>query len=157
MDVDVRTEVVIGRPVAEVSAYAAEPANAPAWYINIRSAEWRTAPPLTVGSRFAFVAQFLGRRLAYTYEVVELVPQERLVMRTQQSPFPMETTYTWEAEGPHRTRMTLRNRGTPSGFASVAAKLLAQAMHRANTKDLARLKGLLEAPVPPARTGGRRR
>lgn len=149
MDVDVRTEILIERPVADVFGYAAEPANAPSWYANIRSAQWCTAPPLAVGSRFAFVAHFLSRRLAYTYEVVELVPCERLVMRTEQGPFPMETTYAWHAEGPDRTCMTLRNRGTPSGFASVAAPVLAQAMHRANTKDLTRLKDLLEAPCAP--------
>jgi uncharacterized protein YndB with AHSA1/START domain len=149
MDVDVRTDILIGRPVAQVFSYAAEPANAPFWYANIRSAEWRTEPPMGVGSRFAFVAQFLGRRLAYTYEVVELVPCERLVMRTEQGPFPMETTYAWQAEGPSRTCMTLRNRGTPSGFASIAAPVLAQAMQRANTKDLNRLKELLEGPCAP--------
>ena len=144
MDVDVRTEVVIDRPVAEVWRYAAEPDNAPAWYANIRSARWRTAPPLEVGSRFDFVASFLGRRLAYTYEVVELVPGECLVMRTTQGPFPMETTYAWQQAGPDRTRMSLRNRGRPSGFASVAAPVLASAMRRANRDDLARLKALLE-------------
>ncbi len=57
------------------------PSNAPQWYANIRSVEWQTAPPVAVGSRMAFVAQFLGRRLAYTYEVVEL-DGGRLVMRT---------------------------------------------------------------------------
>jgi uncharacterized protein YndB with AHSA1/START domain len=144
MDVDVRTEVVIHRPVAEVWRYAAEPDHAPAWYANIRSARWQTPPPLAVGSRFDFVASFLGRRLAYTYEVVELVPGERLVMRTAQGPFPMETTYAWQEAGPDRTRMTLRNRGQPSGFATVAAPVLASAMRRANREDLARLKALLE-------------
>jgi uncharacterized protein YndB with AHSA1/START domain len=149
VDVDVRTEILIERPVADVFGYAVEPANAPSWYANIRSAQWCTTPPLAVGSRFAFVAHFLGRRLAYTYEVVELVPFERLVMRTEQGPFPMETTYTWQSEGSDRTCMALRNRGTPSGFASMAAPILGQAMHRANTQDLARLKGLLEAPCAP--------
>jgi uncharacterized membrane protein len=144
VDVDVRTEIVIDRPVGEVWRYAAEPDNAPAWYTNIRSARWLTPPPLALGSRFDFVASFLGRRLAYTYEVVELVPGERLVMRTAQGPFPMETTYAWQAAGPDRTRMTLRNRGRPSGFASVAAPVLASAMRRANHSDLARLKALLE-------------
>lgn len=144
MSVDVLSEVTIDRPVGEVAAYAGDPSNAPAWYVNIRSVEWRTPPPARVGSRVAFVAHFLGRRLAYTYEIVELVPDERLVMRTAEGPFPMETTYEWAPQGAERTRMTLRNRGEPSGFATIAAPVLAGAMRRANRKDLARLKALLE-------------
>lgn len=144
MAVDVLTETVIDRPVAEVSAYAGDPSNAPSWYVNIRSVEWLTPPPVAVGSRMAFVAQFLGRRLAYTYEVVELEPGRRLVMRTAEGPFPMETTYTWEPEGPTRTRMTLRNRGEPSGFSRVMAPFMERAMRRANQQDLARLKTVVE-------------
>ena len=37
----------------------------------------------------AFVAALLGRRLAYTDEVAELAPGERLVMRTAEGTFPM--------------------------------------------------------------------
>ena len=96
MPVDVLTEIVIARPRAEVAAFAADPDNATAWYENIKAVEWRTSPPLAVGSRIAFVAQFLGRRLEYTYEVREHVPGERFVMSTAEGPFPMETTYTWE-------------------------------------------------------------
>jgi hypothetical protein len=144
MGVDVVTEIVIDRPRAEVAAYAADPGNAPRWYGNIESVAWRTPPPVAEGSRMDFVAHFLGRRLAYTYEVAELVPGERLVMRTAQGPFPMETTYTWTSLGPDRTRMTLRNRGEPAGFGRVAGPLMAAAMRRANAKDLAAIKRLLE-------------
>ena len=146
--VDVLTEIVIERPRDEVAWYAANPDNAPAWYVNIKSVEWQTTPPVTVGSKIAFVAEFLGRRLAYTYEIVEFSPGQRLVMRTAQGPFPMETRYTWEAIAAGRTRMTLRNRGTPSGFRVVMAPFMAMAMRRANQKDLARLKSILEAGRP---------
>ncbi|TDO46157.1 polyketide cyclase/dehydrase/lipid transport protein [Kribbella sp. VKM Ac-2527] len=145
MAVDVLTEVVIDRPVREVAEYAGDPSNAPEWYANIESIEWRTEPPVTVGSRMDFVAHFLGRRLAYTYEIVELVPLERLVMRTAQGPFPMETSYQWSSSGDRSTHMSLRNRGEPTGFAGVAAPLMSAAMRRANQKDLARLKSLLES------------
>lgn len=64
---------------------------APEWYVSIKAVEWKTRPPVTVGSHVAFAAHFLGRRMAYTYEVVELIPGERLVMRTAEGPFPMET------------------------------------------------------------------
>lgn len=145
MPVDVRSEILIERPRSRVAAYAADPSNAPAWYVNIESVEWQTPPPLAVGSRLAFVAHFLGRRLVYTYEVVELVPGERLVMRTAEGPFPMETTYTWESAGENATKMTLRNRGEPHGFSKLVGPLMAAAMRRANVKDLARIKALLEA------------
>jgi hypothetical protein len=144
MPVDVLTEIVIDRPRERVAAYAGDPSNAPEWYVNIKSVEWKTPPPLAVGSRVAFVARFLGRRLAYTYDFVEWVPGVKLVMRTAEGPFPMETTYTWESAGEGRTRMTLRNRGEPAGFSKIVAPLMAAAMRRANQKDLARLKALLE-------------
>ena len=141
--VDVETSIVIHRPLPEVAAFAGNPENAPKWYVNIKSVEWKTPPPARVGSQIAFVAQFLGRRMAYTYEIVELTDR-KLVMRTAEGPFPMETTYEWEpaADG---TKMTLRNRGTPSGFSSLAAPFMAKAMRSANEKDLANLKQLLEA------------
>ena len=144
MAVDVATEIEIERPRDEVAAYAVDPDNATQWYRNIESVTWLSAPPLAVGSRLAFVARFLGRTLSYTYEVVEHDPGERFVMRTAQGPFPMETIYTWEDTGPRTTRMTLRNRGEPSGFWKVAAPMMAQAIRRANGKDLAELKRILE-------------
>ncbi len=143
MAVDVSTSIEIARPRAQVAQYAADPGNVTSWYQNIKSVEWRTEPPLAVGSRVAFVATFLGRRLAYTYEIRELVPGAKLVMSTSEGSFPMETTYTWE-DSAAGTRMTLRNRGEPSGFAKVAAPAMAAAMRRANAKDLEQLKQVLE-------------
>lgn len=143
MHVDVMTEVLIERPLAEVAAFVSDQDNAPSWYVNIRSVEWKTPSPMRVGSRFAFVAHFLGRRLAYTYEVAELLENVRFVMRTAEGPFPMETTYEW-APTPTGTRMRLRNRGEPAGFSRLLAPFMAAAMRRANRADLARLKALLE-------------
>jgi uncharacterized protein YndB with AHSA1/START domain len=146
--VDVQTEIVIARPRAEVAAYVLDADNATRWYRNITSVAWKTPKPVVVGSRIAFVARFLGRTIAYTYEVRESDPGERLVMSTSEGPFAMETTYAWHDEPGGGTRMTLRNRGEPSGFSGLAAPLMAGAMRRANTKDLERLKSILEADRP---------
>lgn len=143
--VDVRVETVIRRPRDAVAAYAAEPDNAPTWYVNIESAQWKSPRPLRVGSQFAFAATFLGRQLSYTYEVVEFVADQRLVMRTAEGPFPMETAYEWADAEPGFTRMALRNRGEPTGFVRFVAPMVAMAMRRANVKDLERLREILEA------------
>ena len=142
--VDVSTEILINRSADAVADFATNPDNAPRWYVNIIAVEWKTPRPLRVGSRVAFVARFLGRRLEYTYEIVDLAPQ-RLRMRTFEGPFPMETTYEFDSLGAATCRMRLRNRGEPRGFGSLLAPLLAIAMRRANRKDLRRLKTLLEA------------
>jgi len=146
MDVDVTTRTHIAAPVATVAAFASEPDNAPRWYANIKTVEWQTPRPIGIGSRFAFVAHFLRRRLEYVYQVIEYMPGRRLVMRTANGPFPMETIYEWEPTETG-TRMTLRNCGTPSGFSRIVAPFISAAMRRANRKDLAALKALLERPT----------
>jgi len=143
MPVDVVSEIEIARPREEVAAYACDPDTATEWYENIKAVEWKSPRPLAVGTRLAFVAAFLGRRLEYTYEVREHAPGERFVMSTAEGPFPMETTYTF-ADSSMGTRITLRNRGEPAGFARVAAPVMAAAMRRANGKDLRRIKAILE-------------
>jgi len=142
--VDVTTAIDIARPRQVVAGYATEPEHAPDWYANINRVTWQTEKPLRVGTRLAFDARFLSRTLSYTYEVTDLVPDELLVMATADGPFAMETSYTW-ADGPNgKTRMTLRNRGTPSGFTAITAPIMSRAIRRANRKDLAALKALLE-------------
>jgi Polyketide cyclase / dehydrase and lipid transport len=142
--VDVQTEIDIDKPRASVASYASDPDNATAWYKNIKAVEWKSPRPLAVGSRIAFVAHFLGRRLAYTYVVKEFVPGERFVQATTEGPFPMETTYTWKDNGAGGTTMGLRNRGEPSGFSKVLSPMMQNAMRRANRQDLRRLKTILE-------------
>jgi len=145
MKVDVETSIVIDKPRGKVAKFAANPANAPRWYANIESVEWKTAHRVEVGSKIAFVARLLKKRIEYTYEIVEFVPLERLVMSTFEGPFPMETTYTWKALSPRSTEMTLRNRGEPSGVAKLAGPMVSRSIRKANEKDLASLKGILES------------
>jgi len=145
MAVDVATGIVIDRPRAEVAAYAADPDKATEWYGNIIAVEWRTPRPLAVGTEIEFTAEFMNRRMTYTYRITELVEGELLVMTTAEGPFPMQTTYTWEDADEGGTLMTLRNAGQPSGFGRVSAPLMARAMRRANRADLRVLKRLLES------------
>ncbi|MDM5197248.1 SRPBCC family protein [Fictibacillus enclensis] len=144
--VDVVTEITINCPIEQVSSYASDPENAPTWYVNIHSAEWKTAKPLKIGSKIAFKAKFIGRELAYVYEIVEVLPEKKLAMKTANGPFPMETIYTWFSLDHNQTRMILRNKGNPTGFSKIITPLISKMMKKANMKDLQKLKYILENP-----------
>ena len=144
MDVDVLTDIEIERPRSEVADYVSDPDNATAWYENIKKVEWKSPKALKVGAKVAFEARFMGRKIAYTYEIKEYVSGQTLVMSTAAGPFPMETSYTFSETSSGATIVELRNRGRPSGFGTIAAPAIAGAMKRANRRDLARLKSILE-------------
>jgi uncharacterized membrane protein len=143
--VDVFTEIIIQSPRERVAEYAINPDNAPEWYVNIKSAERLTPEPLTIGSKIAFKAKFLGRELSYVYKIIELDQGRKLVMRTSNGPFPMETIYTWESIDKNQTRMTLQNKGNPTGFSKVFTPFMSMMMEKANNKDLKKIKEILEA------------
>jgi hypothetical protein len=143
--VDVFTEIIIQSPRERVAEYAINPDNAPEWYVNIKSAERLTPEPLTIGSKIAFKAQFLGRELSYVYEIIELDQGRKLVMRTSDGPFPMETIYTWESIDKNQTRMTLQNKGNPTGFSKVFTPFMSMMMEKTNNKDLKKIKEILES------------
>jgi hypothetical protein len=142
MSIDIRAEVVIRRPRDQVAAYMADPAHDPLWIGGVREARLEGDPPLAVGSRVARVAMFLGRRIEYVNEVVELGPG-RLDMRSVVAPFPMRVTYELE-ERDGATAVSNRVRGDAHGFFSVASPLLAPLVRRSVQRDLERLRAILE-------------
>ena len=87
-----------------------------------------TPKPIQIGSQIAFKAEFLGKKLAYTYQIEEFIPEQKLVMRTAQGPFPMETTYTWKSIDGEHTLMGLRNKGEPAGFSKLFSPFMAPMM-----------------------------
>ncbi len=141
--VDVKTSIEILCPLDRVSQFASNPNNVTKWYVNIKSVEWKTPEPLSVGSQIAFIAHFLGKKLSYTYQVMEMTANT-FVMKTAEGPFPMETTYMWDKINDNTTRMTLRNCGQPSGFSKLFAPFMSIMMRKANQKDLEKLKSILE-------------
>ncbi len=145
MTVDVEVHTTIARPRAEVAGYCCDPANITAWNANIRAVQWDSNNPIAIGSPVRITSGFLGRVLEYTYTVAEWVPEERFVMRSDRQPFLMATTYLWADAEDGSTWMTVRNRGEPTAFAGLAAPILATAVRGATTRDLARLKFILEA------------
>ncbi|PLT27934.1 SRPBCC family protein [Peribacillus deserti] len=142
--VDVLTQINIKCPITQVAEYATDPDHAPEWYVNIQSAEWKTPKPLKIGSEISFKAKFLGRELEYVYQIVEYIPGNKLIMKTANGPFPMETIYTWHSINNNLTRMTLRNKGNPTGFSSLFIPFMSVMMKRANMKDLKQIKSILE-------------
>ena len=144
MSTDVQVETVIQQPRELVAGYATDWRNDLTWIGALSEVRQVTDGPFGVGTQVERVASFLGKRIEYVNEIVELVPSERLVMRSVKAPFPITVIYEFEdADG--GTRMRIRTHGDASGFYKLAAPLMSGAVKRGIASDLARLKATLEA------------
>jgi hypothetical protein len=139
-------EVAIARPAEEVTGFAFDPTNDPAWIGGIREAELQGPRPVRVGSRVRRVARFLGQRILYVMDIVELT-DGRMRMHAVEAPFPMDVTYEFTPAG-GRTKARIRIQGHPSGYYRLAGPLLPGMVRRSVTGDLRRLKRIVESKAP---------
>lgn len=115
---DVITQIQINKSIQDIALYALNPDNAPKWYVNIKSIEWKMQPPLSAGTQMAFKAEFVGRIFAYTYEFAQLVPGNKLVIQTFEGAFQMQTACTFKKISDDKPKLVLHNAGTPTGFST---------------------------------------
>ena len=149
MPVDVTATGAIGRPCEEVAAYLRDPANDTSWIGGLRSARLLTPAPVAVGSRVERVASFLGRRVEYVNEIIELTG-DRLVMRSVRSPFPMRVTYGHRQAGDGATEVSVRVEGDAGRYYALLGPLLGVAVRRSIARDLGNLKRVLEERPRPS-------
>jgi len=148
--VDVTVSRTIARPPDVVAAFMSDPANDTRWIAGLREARvldaGEEAAPIAVGTQVLRTASFLGRRMEYLYEV-DAFDEHQLAMRAVKAPFPMQTTYRWEADG-ESTVATIDNSGDVRGAFALMRRLLVRSLRRNVGRDLERLRGILEAEAP---------
>lgn len=147
--VDVSTEIIINLPKEKVTEFAADPGNVPNWCTHIKSVEWNNDAPLRAGAKLVFNEQSMLRQHQHVYEVVEIIPGQKVIMRSHSNGMHMETTVAWQAINENTTCMTLRNRGIPVAFSKPIAPLLKLAIRKASRRNLKQLKKMLELSYRP--------
>lgn len=142
MQVHVRSETVIARPRAEVTAFATDFERMPLWFRKIRWVEWESEARVQAGARLAFITDMLGKR-RQACSIEEHVPGERLRLQID-GPYALDATFAWRDAAGSQTHMTLDCRARPKGLWLLALPVLPLLVSRANAHDLALLKAILE-------------
>ncbi len=138
-------DLVVSRPAADVFALLSDFEANPTWQNGMRSCTWTTEPPLRVGSRYEQVAEFLGKEIVSTFEVVEYEADSRVKATTIAGSFPITFTRWVEPLDQQSTRVRAVIEGDASGFFRLMEPLMRPMVRRSIRTDYQRLKRLLEA------------
>ena len=138
----VEESTVIARPSDEVFSFVSDQTNAVRWQSGIVDIRRLTDGPPGVGTRHAFTRTLMGRRMTGENEYVEFEPGRRVAFRTTSGPG-LLASYAVEPT-PSGTRLTSTIELDVSGIMSIAEPLVARALKRDVTANLARLRAILE-------------
>ena len=142
--VDVRTEIIINLPKEKVAEYVSDPGNTPNWCSHITSVEWNGHAPLRAGVKIVFNERIMRRHQQYVCEVVEIIPGQKVVVKTRNKKMRMETTVAWQAINENTTCMTVWSRGIPRALSRMISPFMALVIRNTNRKNLKQLKRMLE-------------
>ncbi len=142
--ISIRNEIVINKPILEVSNYASDPTNSIKWCKRIISVQWKTPKPIQLNSKISYKSKFMGGLISYTYEVVFFQENKKLMVKIKEGVLPLSTTFHWNSIDENSTIMTITTVGKPKMFSSILSPFVSLVMKQRSQKDLKKLKETLE-------------
>ena len=143
--ISIRNEIVINKPILEVSNYSADPTNSIKWCKRIISIQWKTPKPIQLNSKIAYKSKFIGAVISYTYEVVFFEENKKLMLKIKEGMLPLSTTFAWNSIDENTTIMTITTIGKLKMFSTILSPFASSIMKQRNKKDLKKLKETLES------------
>ena len=140
--VKVELSIVINRPVAEVFAFATDPANNAKWQEGLVESRLES-PTMGVGAKVTDVRKFLGRDMDSKLEVTAFEPNKKFAQKVTSGPLQFEIIESFEASG-DGTKVALVAQGEPGGFFKLAEGMVQKQLQTQLEGDAQRLKKLLE-------------
>lgn len=142
--IKVENSVVINRPVADVFAYACDPANEPRWQDGVEDARISSGGALAVGAEISETRKFLGREMVSKLTVTAFETNKKFAGKVTDGPVPFEVTETFEAvDG--GTKVTVQIQGEPGGFFKLAGGMVQKQLETQTAADFEKLKKILES------------
>lgn len=139
--------IVIKRPVAEVFAFVSDLANGPQWQTGLLESRNQTKGSLGVGSKFASVRKFLGRKIEGLVEISEYELNSKFVIKSDTGTVPFKEVYLFEplANG---TKLSTVIELHTSGLMGLAEPMIVGSLKRDMEANFGDLKDILETRIP---------
>jgi uncharacterized membrane protein len=134
--------VVIARPAAEVFEFLVRAENLPRWDSSMLECVQVGSGPVTVGTRYRGASKILGRRIEWTTEVIDFVPDVRSESRTIEGTLKFTVSYEL-SETPEGTNVCYRL-VADSGLDGAFGRAMESIVEKAQTKVV---KGNLDTLV----------
>lgn len=139
----VQHSVTIDQPVEQVFAFITDTRNTTRWQPLISEARATLEGPAQIGAQVTEVRTFIGRKMESTYEIVELEPNKRMVLKSVGGPFPYKGTITFESLG-NATKVTFEAETETRGFFKLADGMIAGSMRKKWETNLSTAKQVVE-------------
>lgn len=136
--------LVINQPVEKVYAFVSDVKNNPKWQVGILETRTDTDGPTHVGTKVTDVRTFVGRKMELSYEVVEMVPNSTLSLKSLSGPLAFHGTTTLQDMG-EVTRVHVTFEMEATGILKLAEGLVASSLKKDLETSFAQLKVLLES------------
>ena len=148
--IEIRQQVFINLPVADIFAYISNLENLAEWTSSIIAARKTSSEEMQVGTMLLSTIRFLGHQSESTFEVIEHEPNYYLTFKSISGIAPCLVYYRFEPGGEGGTNFSQEVIvHITESMSELAVPVFKNAIQRQIECDMLMLKDVLEAKAPP--------